>query len=111
MRLILICQYYKTMFIVMFTFIHPTCMSNLPRRRRCPRRPRHPSPIEKYGMLRRDVAMQCFEGSTPAVAVARLRRWMRSDPEMWNELQSAGYRPYSRRFTPEQVSVLRRYLL
>ena len=102
------------MFIVMFTFIHPACMSNLPRRRRCPRRPRrprHPSPIEKYGMLRSDVAMQCFEGSTPAVAVARLRRWMRSDPEMWNELRSAGYRPYSRRFPPEQVSVLRRYLL
>ena len=61
--------------------------------------------------VREGTSRQCFEGSTPAVAVARLRRWMRSDPEMWNELQSAGYRPYSRRFTPEQVSVLRRYLL
>ena len=92
----------------MFTFIHPISMSNPPRRRR---RLRRPLAMEQSGMLRRDVARQCFPDSTSAVAVARLRRWMRGDPKMWRELQRAGYRPYSQRFTPREINVLRRYLL
>lgn len=62
-------------------------------------------------MRRREVAMLCFEAPSPAVAVARLGRWIRTDPQLLYELEACGYRPRLRYFTPKQVRVLRRYLL
>ncbi len=92
----------------MFTFFidHTSLYAERPRRRRCLRRPTR---REMLGPTRRQVACQCFSDSRPEIAVARLRRWVHSDPEMRRDMQRAGYRPYSRRFTPKQVDVLRRY--
>ncbi len=60
---------------------------------------------------RRRVAERCFGNTKPAVAVARLRRWIAGDPEMLSELRKAGYRNGSHYFSPREMEVLKRYLL
>jgi len=72
-----------------------------------PRRRRRPTPW----MLRRQVALQCFDATCPEVAVARLARWINSDPQLHDALVSVGYRPRLRRFSPNMVRILRCYLL
>lgn len=65
-----------------------------------------------FAMTRREVAMRCFDDSpNPIVAVARLKRWLRADPQLLRELEASGYRPRVRFFTPRQVRILRKYLL
>ena len=57
------------------------------------------------------MAERCFGNTKPAVAVARLRRWIAGDPEMLSELRKAGYRNGSHYFSPREMEVLKRYLL
>lgn len=59
---------------------------------------------------RRDIAVKCFGGVRPEVAVARLGRWINADRAMRLELDVAGYRPRSRYLAAREVSILRRYL-
>lgn len=60
--------------------------------------------------MNRELAMYYFPARRPEVAVAHLRRWIASDPEMLRDLKRAGYRLYARRFSPRQVRVLAKYL-
>lgn len=59
---------------------------------------------------RADVAQNCFPESKPKVAVARLSRWINTDPEMLGELRRAGYKPHTHYFPPKVVNVLVSYM-
>ena len=60
---------------------------------------------------RREVALLCFSEKLPSNAVNCLRRWINSDPELLVNLEKANYHPHSRYLSPQQVRVLRRFLL
>lgn len=62
-------------------------------------------------VTRQEVAMRCFDTTTPEVAVARLRRWIRDDLHLRKELLAAGYCPYTHHFSPRVVEVIYKYLL
>lgn len=62
-------------------------------------------------MSRREVAQKCFEAKSPEVAVARLSRWINTDPQFLAELKASGYRPRVRFFSPRQVLILKKYIL
>jgi hypothetical protein len=59
---------------------------------------------------KRDLATYYFPARRPEVSVAALRRWILSDTHLRKALQGAGYRPYTRYFTPRQVNVFRHFL-
>ena len=59
---------------------------------------------------KRDLAAYYFPARRPEVSVAALRRWILSDTTLLKDLRVAGYRPYSRYFTPRQVNIFRLYL-
>lgn len=59
---------------------------------------------------RREVALLCFEEKSAVNAVNSLRRWIMTDVELQKSLERAHYRPRSRFFTPQQISVLRHFL-
>lgn len=60
--------------------------------------------------LRRDVAMECFPGLAPHVAVKRLNRWIKGDKELSCLLTLYNYKPRSRRLTSRQVRIIRQYI-
>lgn len=66
------------------------------------------SPRAAY-VARRAIATYYFESPTPETAVARMRRWINSDPELRAALEKAGYRPRQRYFTHRQIRVFRRF--
>ena len=55
--------------------------------------------------------MECFETENAKVAVARMNRWINSDPQLKTELLRHGYRPRQRFFSPRVMRVFRRLLL
>ena len=59
---------------------------------------------------RRELAVEYFPAADERVAVARLHRWIVSDPHLLADLHRRGYRHRQRAFTPLQVKVFRRYL-
>lgn len=59
---------------------------------------------------RRAVALHYFGGSDARIAVEALSRWIKSDTDFRLELESVGYRPRVRTFTPRQMEVVRKYL-
>lgn len=61
-------------------------------------------------MSRRGLALEYFPQTDGPCAVARLKRWVKGDPEMMDELRRAGYRPRQRYFPPRTVSVFRRFM-
>ena len=61
-------------------------------------------------ITRRDLAVAYFPGTTKKVAVARLNRWIATDPEFRTALQRHGYRSRIRSFSPSIVNVFRRFL-
>lgn len=59
---------------------------------------------------RQRVATEYFETEDAKLAVARLRRWINTDPEMRAALYENGYRPRMRRFPPAVTRVIRKFL-
>lgn len=62
------------------------------------------------GELRRTLAERYFPESHGRVAVARMRRWIDTDPQLRDELKKAGYTTYVHRLAPPVVAVLDKYL-
>ena len=61
--------------------------------------------------LRKDIASKIFPASTATISVARLNRWIHSDPILLSCLIKAGYRKGSQWFTPKVIRVLERFFL
>jgi hypothetical protein len=61
---------------------------------------------------RREVAQRMFPDlKNVSSAVARLRRWLKKDPNVLKVLYDAGYRDGSHWFTPKVSRVLERFFL
>ena len=61
--------------------------------------------------LKRELAELYFPDTVSTrSAVANLRNLINRNPELIQELGEARYKPYSKIFTPKQVSILVRYL-
>lgn len=56
------------------------------------------------------LAMIYCETYDPANARRRLNYMLRTDPELWDELQRAHYRSRQRYFTPKQYELIVKYL-
>ena len=56
------------------------------------------------------LAMQYFEDYPVEVAVKNLSRELRNTPDLMKAHEATGYRHTSRRFTPKQAAIIRRYL-
>ena len=64
------------------------------------------------GCSRQEMAKLIFpDYSTTAAAVARLGRWINSDPEVLRALNANGYRKGVHWFTPRIIRVLERFFL
>lgn len=77
-----------------------------------------PSPRRRHyrtrptSIRRRDFAQECFpESTTPEVAVARLNRWIHTDPKLLRRLERQHYSKRSRGFTLRIETTLREYLM
>ena len=61
--------------------------------------------------FKRELAVLYFPDTVNArSAVANLRNLINRNPELVQELSKVRYKPYSKIFTPKQVSILVRYL-
>ena len=61
---------------------------------------------------RREVAQRMFPDlKSVSSAVARLRRWLKNDPNLLKALYDAGYRDGAHWFTPKVNRVLERFFL
>ena len=61
-------------------------------------------------VYRRELAMSYFPDTKDRVAVARLTRWIMTDPQFHEELVRKGYRPGIRTFSPRIMRVFRKYM-
>lgn len=59
---------------------------------------------------RREVALYLFPSSSAPLAVARLRRWLLSDPSLLSALRKKGYRSGMHHFSPAVRQVLIDYI-
>ena len=57
-----------------------------------------------------DLATAYFPTVSPRSALRLLRRELRHNQALWDELSRAGYHPTQQRFTPLQVCIIYRYI-
>jgi hypothetical protein len=55
---------------------------------------------------KKELALKYFPGCLPRTAVNHLMAWIRNCKPLWAELQSMGYQPVSKSFTPRQVKAI-----
>lgn len=59
---------------------------------------------------KKELALMYFPDSQPRTAVNHLMSWIRKCKSLWTELQTMGYQPISKAFTPKQVKAIIEYL-
>lgn len=69
---------------------------------------RYKTPVESMTMT--ELALLYAADLTPHSAVNRLMKWISKIPKLVRALNEAGYRKHSKRFSPEQVALIFRYL-
>ena len=55
---------------------------------------------------KKELALLYFPDSLPRTAVNHLMAWIRNCKHLWAELQTMGYQPTSKGFTPRQVKAI-----
>ena len=55
---------------------------------------------------KKELALLYFPDSLPRTAVNHLMAWIHQSKHLWAELQSTGYQPTSKAFTPRQVKAI-----
>ena len=64
--------------------------------------------IRQY--TKKELALTYFPESSPRTAVKHLMAWIHRCTPLWDALQSMGYQPTSKSFTPRQVKSIVEYL-
>lgn len=64
--------------------------------------------IRAYGV--KELALSYFPNSLPSSAVSQLKKWIKLNTDLSDELGRAGYRSCQKIFTPRQVEILVGYL-
>ena len=59
---------------------------------------------------KKELALKYFPESLPTTAVNHLMAWIHRCTPLWAALQSMGYHPMSKSFTPRQVKSIIEYL-
>ena len=59
---------------------------------------------------KKELALRYFPDSMPRTAVNHLMAWIRRCTPLHEQLQSMGYQPTSKAFTPRQVRAITEYL-
>lgn len=55
---------------------------------------------------KKELALLYFPDSAPRTAVNHLMAWIHRCTQLWQRLQSTGYSPTSKAFTPRQVKAI-----
>jgi hypothetical protein len=66
------------------------------------------TPIRAY--TKAELAQRYNPHLSNDTAMQQLRRWLKHNPALMQELRDAGYRPACHSFTPREVAIIFRYL-
>ena len=55
---------------------------------------------------KKELALMYFPDSSPRTAVNHLMSWIRRCTQLWEQLQTMGYYPQSKGFTPREVRAI-----
>lgn len=66
--------------------------------------------LNTRGCSKSELAHLYCPKKTYFAALKTLRKWLRYNPQLMNELSATGYHPNSHDFTPAQVEIIYRHL-